>query len=374
MRRVVLSSLGDSFFGAAFSVLVPLLMYERGVGIASIGIVFALSPIVFQTIRMLLSLSAEVRGTKRLFLLNAFLYPISGLAYFLSHSIPAFLFGKFVEGVRTASIIAVQRSAALQLSSRDPKVTSSLFALSSIASAGGVFAVAVLLSFFSLSHAILIFSFLSLLLLIPALRMPDLSRDIVPHHVARSALNIRKKPSAFIRVMLAICFNAVEDALVFAFVLTLFLSVSGLSLWNVALLIGLFALVSGLTSIFLIHLGLKGSNRQLLVFQLVVGSSALAFFPFASPAYLLPAIIVLGIADGFTRLSFESLVVHAVRSSRTLSVDISLLHLPFHLIRAATLVAAGFLVTALGFPAVFTIAAGFYAMYSLASMRVLLGN
>ncbi|MBI5177524.1 MFS transporter [Candidatus Micrarchaeota archaeon] len=364
------STILDAFFSAAFSLIIPLLLSARGVDISVIGIIFAITPIVFQTMRLGLSIFADSKGAGKLFLLNAILFPINGLVFLFSYSVPFFLLGKFIEGLRSASLVAVGRSIAFNAIRRDSSVTTALYALSSVSTAMGMLAVGVALAFLSLSDGLLLFSILSLAMFHSALRMKGVpAREVRKLEKPSAFLDWRFKPPVFRKVMLAMTLLAVNDALIFAYVLPLFLNFKGLDFRGVGLHLGAFALVSGVVSLFLVANRKHTDMRKLLSCQLVVGTLGFAVLPFAGLSLLLPAIILLAVGDGITRVLFEGIVLKAVAGSKLLSIDIGILHMPFHFVRAAALLAAGFLVNWFGFQPVFLLAAAFFAAYSLSIRR-----
>lgn len=365
MKPVFISTILDSFFSSSFGVILPLLMAERGVDLASIGIVFALYPLVFQALRMLLAVVADSRGVRKLFLLNAFLYPLTGITYFIANSIPFFLLGKFFEGVRSASLVAVNRTAAYNSLKRDPAVTSSLFSLTTIADGVGKLVVGALLAFLSLSSSLLFLSITSLSMLIPAKLLKEKKNAAVKSF----SLDFKTKPRIFSKIMIAITFFSVSNALVYDFIFPLFLKHKGLGLLDIGLYLAVFSFISGFSSICILLLKERVSSGKVLFAHLFLGTLALAAMPFASPDSLLAAVIVLAVTDGITRIIFEQLVVKAVSDSKQLSIDIGLLHVPFYIIRAVALLSAGFIASSYGFAAVFLVSAAFFLFYSLSITR-----
>ena len=347
-------------------------MHERGLDIRFIGLVFALSPMVFQTLRMAFAIVADRMGWDKLFTLNAVLYPLTGLSFFFSSSVPGFFAGKFLEGVRNASIVAVSRTAALDSSGRNSRVTASLYSFTSIAEAAGKLVTGIVLAFLSLSNALLFFAIASAAMVWPAIKMKG---TFIPHAYSKEAkslnsLDPRTKKPFFQKVFLPIALLGISQALVMDFILPLFLDERGLLFWDVALHIALFSLVSGVVSLLILRGKINIPQSRMVHVQLVVGVSALVVMPFVSRELLAPAIVLLGIADGIVRVVFESLVVGSVTSSHTLSIDLGLLHLPFHYARSIALFSAGFIAVYAGYSGVFILSAIFFLAYSLAIGRL----
>ncbi len=369
MDPVFLASLLDAFFTAAFAVIVPLLLAQRGLGVESIGIVFALAPIVFQVLRIAFAYFADLRGVRKLFLLNSVLYPISGVVFFLANSVPGFLLGKILEGGRTAAISSVNRSAAFDSFKRHSNISISLFSIASIATAIGGLAAGVALAFLPLSAALLLFSALSFAMFLPSLRVVERRSEKKTASKSWRSLDPRFKPPVFRQVMAVLAVNGVSDALVYAFILPLFLNARGIDFWGIGLHMALFAFVSGAVSLYLVSKRKSLKMHSVLFAQVFLAVGSLAVFPFLPTKVLFAGIAFLAVGDAYSRYVFESLVVKAVATSRSLALDVGLLHTPFHFARAAAIVSAGFIVAAYGFWAVFLLSAAFYAAYALALRR-----
>jgi len=117
MKRVTAITFLNYFVSGGLTLTIPLLLLNRNVSLAEIGIVISVLPLVFLAVRLLFAALADQIGWAPLFIL--FNWPatfISTAIYFLANSIPAFLLGKTVEGVKESAYWAVNRTAIFSLS------------------------------------------------------------------------------------------------------------------------------------------------------------------------------------------------------------------------------------------------------------------
>ena len=117
MKRVIAITALNYFVGGALTLIIPLLLLERNVNVAEIGIVLSVMPLVFLTARLVFAVFADQVGWAHVFvLLN---WPgtfFSTLIYFFATSVSAFSVGKIVEGLRESAYWAVNRTAIFSLS------------------------------------------------------------------------------------------------------------------------------------------------------------------------------------------------------------------------------------------------------------------
>ena len=96
---------------------IPLLLLERSVNLAEIGIILSILPLIFLATRLFLAALADQLGWAQFYLLlnwpGTFL---STLIYLLANSTPAFLLGRIVEAVKVSSYWPVGRTAIFSLS------------------------------------------------------------------------------------------------------------------------------------------------------------------------------------------------------------------------------------------------------------------
>ena len=114
VRTVLLIQVLNSFVAGVLGIALPLMMDERNIGIATIGLIFASLPIIFQLSRIFFATVSDFWGRKLFFILNGFLGAISGAIFYLAHTPLEFLFGKVMEGTKDGSLWAVNRAFLLE--------------------------------------------------------------------------------------------------------------------------------------------------------------------------------------------------------------------------------------------------------------------
>ncbi|MGC8811985.1 MAG: MFS transporter, partial [Candidatus Aenigmatarchaeota archaeon] len=106
----------DSFVSGILTILLPLLMLERGIDIIYIGLIYSALPIIFQTTRLAFAILSDFMGRKMFFILSGILRVFFNSIYYFAFSPLEFLFGKITEGVSSASLWAVNRAFILEQS------------------------------------------------------------------------------------------------------------------------------------------------------------------------------------------------------------------------------------------------------------------
>ena len=82
-----------------FSIVVPLLMRELGIGYEAIGLIFGFSLLFFQILRLNFATLSDFIGRKVFFTLSGVLNLFSSFVYFLASSPLGFLAGRILERV-----------------------------------------------------------------------------------------------------------------------------------------------------------------------------------------------------------------------------------------------------------------------------------
>jgi len=117
MKRVAAITFLNYFVTGGLTLAIPLLLLERNVNLAEIGLVISVLPLVFLFVRLLFAALADQLGWAPFFILLN--WPgtfFSTTIYFLANSTFAFLLGKIVEAVKESSYWAVNRTAIFSIS------------------------------------------------------------------------------------------------------------------------------------------------------------------------------------------------------------------------------------------------------------------
>ncbi|MCK5563416.1 MFS transporter, partial [Candidatus Bathyarchaeota archaeon] len=117
MKRILAITFLNYFVSGGLTLLIPLLLLERNVNLAEIGIVISILPLVFLSVRLLFAALADQLGWAPFYILLN--WPgtfFAATIYLLANSTSVFVLGKIVEAVKESSYWAVIRTSIFSLS------------------------------------------------------------------------------------------------------------------------------------------------------------------------------------------------------------------------------------------------------------------
>jgi len=109
LKRLYTINFVDAFIVGAMTVLVPLLMLDRGIDIATIGIVFAVAPLAKAAVRLAGAGMADSLGDKVVYVSFAAFNFFQSLAYMISTTAAGFAAGKLLDGARESFLWSANR-------------------------------------------------------------------------------------------------------------------------------------------------------------------------------------------------------------------------------------------------------------------------
>jgi predicted MFS family arabinose efflux permease len=344
----------DAFSTNALSVLIPLLLVGRGVGVVEIGFIISMSPIIFVVSRSIFAAASDQVGVRRFFILNGLTNVIAVGAYMVANTPLLFSFGKMIEGVRNGAIWAVVRTAVIAKKGKRKAAEemSKMQAERTAAAAMGIVAVGVLLSNYSFDIVLTFFLLLGFMLLGASFMVEGRSRSKVRMREIFGQLDFRKKSGLLKRTSLVMISYSVASMILLSLVFPIFLKEIGFDYWLIGLVIALFYTSSAATTFVVME-------REWGEWILWVG--ALLFFagavliPLLGGAWVIPLVLLMGVGDGVSTPVWEYIVFNALRSSRDYSSDVALLHTPPNICGAVGLILAGVAVSVFGYWFVFVL-------------------
>ena len=372
MRRVNAITFLNYFVSGAITLLIPLLLLARNVNIADIGLVLSVMPIVFLFARLLFAAIADYVGWSHVFLLINWPATLASAAiYYFASSLPVFVAGKFVEGLRESSYWAVSRTAIFHLS---PKKAGSeatknnaiiwfATAVGAMVAGAGIFYVG-----FSSTLGILVLA--SLLVGIPAVMLWRSSKKIpMPKtQTLFSALNPRGRSRTFWLVSIALMFNSFAIYPLITLLLPVFMAQQlGYTYITIGVLFMLYNIVSAAATFLSLKRPLSIGRAATLTVASIVASVFLAGSGLFFPAFLVALAFVRGYGIGF----FEHAVVKVAKDSKNVSVDIGLLHAPMRLAEFSSVLVAGFLAQAVGYSPVFIATGACFGVFAFLALRAI---
>ncbi len=372
MKRVIAITALNYFVGGALTLIIPLLLLERNVNVAEIGIVLSVMPLVFLTARLVFAVFADQVGWAHVFILLN--WPgtfFSTLIYFFATSVPAFSVGKIVEGLRESAYWAVNRTAIFSLSpNQKEKEATRINAVIWISTAIGSAAAGIGTAYLGFSSTLAILIVASAIMGVPAGLLWE-SRAVTPKAKASSSissLDPRGRGRTFWLVSIALLFFSLATYPLITLLLPVFMQQQlGYSYVSIGLAFLLYNLVAALVTLSTLK---KRLGARRVIIQSTIGLLAtflLADSGFYFPALFLALAVIRGLGIGF----FESIIVKVTKNNPTVSVDIGLLHVPTRFAEFASVLTAGFVVQSFGYAPVFAISGIFFAVFSVFSLYVL---
>jgi MFS family permease len=372
MKRVNAITFLNDFVSGGLTLLIPLLLLTRNVSLAEIGAVLSVLPLVFLVARLLFAAIADRIGWARIFLLmNWPTTLLSTAIYYFAASLPAFLAGKFVEGLRDSSYWAVSRTAIFHLSpQREGEEATKTNAVIWLATAAGCALAGFGIAYLGFYSTIAILAFASAAIVVPAAMLWKTGNKSLmpkPENMLK-LLNPRGKGRTFWLVSLALMLYSFATYPVITLMLPVFMNVKlGYSYLSVGLLFMVYNLIASAVTMVALKWAL---NFKRAVFQTVVGLIAVLFLT-NSGLFFLSSFLALAFVRGLSIAFFEHSVAKVVAKSKNVSVDIGWLHAPMRIAEFLSVLIAGFSVQTIGFGPVFVITGVFFAAFSFVSFGVL---
>ena len=353
------------FIVGIIEIVLPLFLKERGISIEIIGIIFALTPIIFQFTRMLFAVLSDFFGRRIFFILNSFMNLFYLLAYYVSVYPIGFLIGKILEGIKNASLYGVNRAYVMDHSKEKKKHLIYLRSLSNILRAFGNFFAGFLIILLSYANTILFCMCLSLLLPFFVIRLKEKRKKKFKWIEALREIDIRKMKISLKIFLLLFFVRGLSIGFISGYVLPLFLRNIGMEVRLIGIILSTYLLLSGFSSYLFRGIEIK----KLVLFGGFFSSLFLMSLSFLYP--LVPFIILLlGWVKGIEFSSVESLISKISRKE-SYAADIGMLFLGFHIGLFISQFLAGFIIASFGFNMIFTLSALILIIYTIFAYRTL---
>ena len=372
MRRVNAITFLNYFVSGALTLLVPLLLLAKNVNLSAIGVILSVLPIVFLLARLLFAAIADYVGWSHVFLLINWPTTLaSTIIYYSAFSLPIFVIGRTVEGLRESSYWAVSRTAIFHLSpKRAGDEATKNNAVIWLASSVGAIASGAGISYLGFSSTLAVLALASLAVGIPAVMLWRSSRSIQMPQTKRlfSPLDPRGRSRTFWLVSIALMFNSLAIYPVITLLLPVFMNQQlGYNYLTIGLLFMVYNATSALATFLALKKPLSFGRATALTIVSITASSSLAASGFYFPALLLALAFVRGYGVAF----FEHSVVKVSKDSKNVSVDIGLLHAPMRLAEFFSVLAAGFVAQTMGYAPVFIATGVFFGVFAFLCVHIL---
>ena len=368
MRRLLSVNMLDAFIGGAYTLAIPLLLVERNVDLETIGLVFSALPLVFVISRLFISASADSLGLRKFFNLNAITSLASVVLYWLSSSSASYALAKGAQGLKDASLWAVNRNAAYEIvGDRDADVAAKVIFVRALPSAMGAIASGFLIFWAGFTPVFILLALVSLLIFIPArmLRIGTKEKKPILIEIVRK-LDPRSITKPVWQASMVMCFYFLASALAIGFILPIFLRSRGFDYWAIGILVAMYnALGAGLL---LLTAQRTLTLKKAILIQALLYLPAALIIPLSEGWLLIILIVTMAVADWTSYVTMEYVVVDAIRGCENTASAISYLFTPGQLSTIIGFILAGVLVERYGYIAAFWVGGFFFVTYSASAL------
>ena len=369
MWRVLLTSFLTSFVSGGLGIAIPLVLLERNVSLAEIGVIMSILPLVFLFVRILFAALADQVGWSPLFLTNWLTLTLATVIYLVAKSPIDFAIGKIMEGISVSAYWAVSRTATYLLSpSREAGEATRVIGVVTLGMAIGGAVTGLMMSMVGAWSSFIILIIASMILLYPTALLWNEGRrkaklDLL---AALKALDFRGKDRDFWRVSGIMAINSLARYPLTSLVLPVFMSRElGYSYMMIG---GIFMAYSIITAITVFTTMKTPLNLTRAIVQSIIYLVACILLPTTTEALLPVFIVLLAVAGGLGTRFYESIIAMVSKDRReTLSIDIGILHIPMRITEFTSLILYSILTEKYGFQTPFILSGLAYSIFLMCS-------
>jgi MFS family permease len=368
-RAVIFIQFLNSFIGGVLTVTLPLLMIERNIDVVTIGLIFAAMPLIFQLTRMLLAIVSDFLGRKLFFISNGLLNVISSSIYYLAQTPLEFLFGKVVEGTKSASLWAVNRATLLEKNREKRRALVHLRTAAYVSLALGSLLAGFLIVWILYEKTLMLCIFIGAMVVPLSLLLVREKKKKFSVRKALRYLDFRRKEKIFKIFLLLFLLMGLSFGFRSGYVFPLFLSENGFDTEAIGVLLGLQTLLAG----FFLYFFTRKIRIDKLILLSGLSYSALfillSFSSYESAAFL---VVAFGAVDGLLGGGVEGILSKITREE-SYGTDIGLLMMGLHFGTTISLAISGLLISLLGFAAPFLLSASILVAFYITAYSILRG-
>lgn len=353
----------NAFVYGAMSIVIPLLMIERGLDIESMGLIFAVLPVVSQTFRVTFAIVSDFIGRKIFYGLNSIMNIVFMAVYYFAHHPLWFMFGKFTEGVRNASLWSVNRAYFMDHSHQKKDILIKMRGLGSIFTAFGNIAAGLLIALLFYENTILVCVIISIFIIPQVFRLKDKMKRKVSILSILKSFDIRSRKRIFKNFIIIFIVTGLGWGMIAGYIFPLFLRLLGYSEQSIGLILGARVLCAGLVTYFFAS---RIPGKGLVLLGGLLFASTVGLLSFATESTALAIMIIGGLADGLLSAGFEYMFVKVVNHNSSAG-DIAILMFGLHMGMSLSLALSGFIISSIGFSYMFLASAILFGSTAVAS-------
>ncbi|VVB66208.1 Major Facilitator Superfamily protein [Candidatus Gugararchaeum adminiculabundum] len=371
IRKIYAVNMLDAFINGFVYVGLPLLLSERGVDIAAIGLVLALGPLVKNIARVLSASLADQVGFTKFYIMNSASLGLGLLMYNLAWCVPAYGVGKIFDGLKDASMWAVNRASVIRaVGEKNAKAhLTKLASYRTLAMSAGMLMLGLLSHFFGIITAFKIVLVAALASLVVSFSMKPKALGHMKASASKTLANleVRGRSRLFYWTAVIMAGGTAGYWVLHYLAFPLYLKNSlGYGNETIGALYAAYFLLLGATAYLMARF--KSSYRVAAVIVLLFYSVSVAGIPLLGKEYTPLLFLLAAIGDGAGLIFWESVVFNVARKSRNVSSDIAVLHIPSEASIFGAFILGGVAIERFGFVNIFFIQAALMALYALASV------
>ncbi|MCX6772174.1 MAG: hypothetical protein NTV88_00170 [Candidatus Micrarchaeota archaeon] len=349
VKRIFGINFFDAFIAGAMTVTVPLMMADRGIGIATIGLVFGAAPILKLLVRIGASALADTVGERSVYVLSALGNIGQSVTYAFAYSPLAFGVGKTFDAVRESTLWAVNRASVIAAApDRGHFALGGLLSGRYMYNAAGSLCVGMLFAAGGYNLLLAAAVTLSLFMLLAALGVK--STNVKGVKVKLSDFSYSGRSKLFLETAGAqLVGSAFYVATIYTIIPIYFLSL-GLSLGQIGALYAGYFLIEGSVLNAISHKKISTAKiAYVSAAMFVVCLLGMALVPLAAAGFFL----VMAIGDGALSIAWEEANYRIASRSKRKATDLTALSIPSYLGVASATAVSGFVAASYGYLPIF---------------------
>jgi len=354
LKRLYTINFIDAFIVGAMTVLVPLVMLDRGIDIATIGIVFAVAPLAKAAVRLAGAGMADTLGDRVVYISSSLFNFLQSAAYMVSTTATGFAAGKLLDGARESFLwSAVRPSLMAAAPEKKHFAFTDLLSGRFVYNALGSLAVGALFAFGGYELPLAAMVALSAYLVFSSWKLKDFHKS--GHRMKWSDFSPLGRSGKFYEIAGAFTLGSALYSAAFYMLLPLYFSMKGFTLGEIGMFYaGYFMIIGGA-----LHLL---SRHRIGTGKVAFGAAAIYCAGLAgvaaAPHGLIPLFFLLmAFGDAGLAMLWEELNYIGGKESRKRATDLSLLVTPSFFGNIVSMGACGAAAATFGFAPIFALLA-----------------
>ena len=367
LRRLYTINFIDAFIAGVTTVLIPLLMLERGIDVVTIGLVFAAAPFAKIVIRLAGAAIADSLGDRIIYVASSASDFLLSITYFVSSTATGFAAGKFLDGARESLIwSAIRPSLMAAAPEKRHFILADMLSGRLVYNAFGSLAVGILFVFGGYDLPLLAIAVLSIYAVFSSLRMKNIHK--AETHVRPSDFSPFGRSKRFYETAGAFTVGSILYVVSVYMALPLYFYMQGFTLGEIGLFYAGYYLING-SVLHIISRHKVGTMIAAVAGTTVycIGLSGVVLAPHA----LIPVFfLIMASGDAGLAILWEEINYSATKGSRKRATDLAVILIPSQIGVMAASGAAGIAISAIGFAPIFALLAFSEIIFSAWCIRL----